>query len=82
MLKDYEHALFGQTSVKHLLKGLAKVLTSSEDQSTNLVVQDSSNAVMHFQKIVSHFYLVSIDFAFDDGVGLLFFFITVWIIFY
>ena len=50
MLRDYEHALLGHTSVQQLLKGLAKVLTSSQKD------QDSH----HFGKIVSHFYLVRV----------------------
>ena len=59
MLRDYEHALFGHTSVKQLLKGLAKVLTWKSPASaltpltTNLVEE-----LDVFQKIVSHFYLV------------------------
>ena len=55
MLRDYEHSLFGHTSVDQLLKGLAKVLNRAQqpDDETNHI-QD----ILHFQKLVSHFYLV------------------------
>ena len=52
MLRDYEHLLFGHTSVEQLLKGLAKVLNRDHDETNH--IQD----ILHFQKLVSHFYLV------------------------
>ena len=57
MLRDYEYTLFRHTSVDQLLKGLAKVLNRPQHPSDREKkhIQD----VCHFQKIVSHFYLVS-----------------------
>ena len=57
MLRDYEHLLFGHTSVEQLLKGLAKVLNRDHDETNH--IQD----VLHFQKLVSHFYLVRLFFS-------------------
>ena len=56
MLRDYEYTLFRHTSVDQLLKGLAKVLNRPQYPSDKEKkhIQD----VCHFQKIVSHFYLV------------------------
>ena len=56
MLRDYEYTLFRHTSVDQLLKGLAKVLNRPQHPSDREKkhIQD----VCHFQKIVSHFYLV------------------------
>ena len=56
MLRDYEYTLFRHTSVDQLLKGLAKVLSRPQHPSDKEKkhIQD----VCHFQKIVSHFYLV------------------------
>lgn len=52
MLRDYEHALLGRTSVEHLVKGLAnKVL------SRPALLEEEDGDI--FDKIVSHFYLVT-----------------------
>ena len=59
MLRDYEHALFGHTSVDQLLKGLAKVLNRTQRTASDETNHIQDN--LHFQKIVSHFYLVSGD---------------------
>lgn len=51
MLRDYEHALLGRTSVEHLVKGLANKVLTPDGQD-----QDGDSL---FDKIVSHFYLVT-----------------------
>ena len=54
MLRNYEHALLGGVTTNQLLRGLAKVLTNEN------AGQDQQQALLQFQKIVSHFYLVGI----------------------
>ena len=54
MLRDFEYELLGQTTTIQLIRGLAKVLTMKTDDDPNHV-----QALLQFQKIVSHFYLVS-----------------------
>ena len=55
MLRDFEYELLGQTTTIQLIRGLAKVLTMKTDDDPNHV-----QALLQFQKIVSHFYLVII----------------------
>ena len=54
MLRDFEYELLGQTTTIQLIRGLAKVLTMKTGEDPNHV-----QALLQFQKIVSHFYLVS-----------------------
>ncbi len=60
MLRDYEHALFGHTSIQHLLKGLVKPLGTAQTTKRPEERTESKDAA-HFQQIVSHFYLVSLQ---------------------
>ena len=53
MLRDFEYELLGQTTTIQLIRGLAKVLTMKTSDDPNHV-----QALLQFQKIVSHFYLV------------------------
>ena len=55
MLRDFEYELLGQTTTIQLIRGLAKVLTMKTSDDPNHV-----QALLQFQKIVSHFYLVII----------------------
>ena len=55
MLRDFEYELLGQTTTIQLIRGLAKVLTMKTGDDPNHV-----QALLQFQKIVSHFYLVII----------------------
>ena len=54
MLRDFEYELLGQTTTIQLIRGLAKVLTMKTSDDPNHV-----QALLQFQKIVSHFYLVN-----------------------
>ena len=54
MLRDFEYELLGQTTTIQLIRGLAKVLTMKTGEDPYHV-----QALLQFQKIVSHFYLVS-----------------------
>ena len=54
MLRDFEYELLRQTTTIQLIRGLAKVLTMKTGEDPNHV-----QALLQFQKIVSHFYLVS-----------------------
>ena len=56
MLRDFEHALFGGTTVKQLLQGLVKNLAKRKGQHQR---RKEQNTVLHFHRIVAHFYLVS-----------------------
>ena len=56
MLRDFEHALFGGTNVKQLLQGLVKNLAKRKGQSSH---RKKEQNVLHFHRIVAHFYLVS-----------------------
>ena len=57
MLRDFEHALFGGTTVKQLLQGLVKNLAKRKGQHHHR--RKEQNTVLHFHRIVAHFYLVS-----------------------
>ena len=61
MLANYEFSLLGQTSTAQLLRGLARVLGRKPGQDFSEARRDrySFQALLQFQKIVSHFYLVS-----------------------
>ena len=54
MLRDFEHAIFGGTTVKQLLQGLVKNLSKRKTNANK-----SQQNVLHFHRIVAHFYLVS-----------------------
>ena len=58
MLRDFEHALFGGTTVKQLLQGLVKNLAKRKGQHHHR--RKEQNTVLHFHRIVAHFYLVRI----------------------
>ena len=59
MLRDFEHAIFGETTVKQLLQGLVKNLSKRKSHANK---SQKQNTVLHFHRIVAHFYLVSLLF--------------------